>query len=73
MNLNELLKNRWPIPAGEREVRCKSCGAAMVWGTTSRGKVIPLSVASAIEVDGERWAFPHFVDCPNAKQHKKGA
>lgn len=40
----------------------------MVWTVTTRGKRLPLSLESAVDVEGEAWGLPHFADCPDAKE-----
>ena len=61
----------YPIPAGGIRSTCLSCGAALIWTTTQRGKPMPLSLASVIERDGVRYALSHFVDCPDAATWRK--
>ena len=53
---------------------CRSCGAAIDWGVTEKGKTVPLSLRSpyAEKVDGRVVRAPsHFTDCPNAGQHSR--
>jgi hypothetical protein len=47
----------------EPEARCKSCGAAIWWGVSSKGTPVPMSVATGVS---------HFADCPDAKKWSKG-
>jgi hypothetical protein len=48
---------------GEPEAHCKSCGAAIWWGVSSKGTPVPMSVATGVS---------HFADCPDAKKWSKG-
>jgi hypothetical protein len=64
---------------------CKSCGAEILWATTSvEGRTIPLDaqtvIGGNIEFDGliaivgKAGSGPyqsHFVSCPNAKSHRR--
>ena len=55
---------------------CKSCGAAIVWGTTRAGKSVPLDaefVTGLLDEDGQiiKLRRSHFATCPNAAQHSK--
>lgn len=43
-------------------VKCKSCGADIIWGKTLAGKPCPYSVEHQDS---------HFKDCPNASSHSK--
>lgn len=60
--------------------RCKSCGAAITWARSERGKPMPLSEQSkqrrfVVGQDGTARMVDtytsHFADCPNADQHRK--
>lgn len=46
---------------GIEPTKCKSCHRQIWFLTTKSGKSIPYTSD----------ALPHFVDCPNAKQHRK--
>lgn len=61
------------VPDHAKIVRCKSCGAEIIWTKTSKnGRAIPLSVALIrIADNGDCVALPHFVDCPNSTQHRR--
>lgn len=59
------------IPASLPIDRCRSCGAAIVWTTTPAGKLMPLSVASATDLAGERRAISHFADCPHRGEWRR--
>ena len=63
--------NEYPIPVAAALSRCGSCGAGMVWVKTAKGKAMPLSAATIEEREGVRYALPHFVDCPQAKEWSK--
>lgn len=65
--------HEYALPPNAAVSRCGSCGAAMAWVKTPNGKAMPLSLATIEERDGVRYALPHFVDCPQAKEwsHKK--
>lgn len=41
---------------------CRSCGAAIRFEPTSKGRLMPVSITT-----GES----HFIDCPNAERHRK--
>jgi hypothetical protein len=56
--------NAWPV-------KCQSCGAGMAFVRTPQGKMMPLSLATIEERDGIKYALPHFVDCPDAKDWSK--
>ena len=63
-NLIAALKSgRITMPADADQGECRSCGATIWWITTDKGKKMPI-VSS-----GE----PHFLDCPNAAEHRKVA
>jgi hypothetical protein len=51
--------------------KCGSCGAPMSWVKTKNGKAMPLSLATVETRDGVRYALPHFIDCPDAKEWSK--
>lgn len=55
--------------------KCKSCGAAIVWGKAAAGKAIPLdpAVLSVVTEAGEvvRGRISHFATCPDAAQHRR--
>ena len=59
--------NEYAVPEDAKLVACRSCGMPMVWARTPAGKPLPLSVATIEIRDGVRYALPHFVDCPEAK------
>lgn len=63
--------NEYEVPHGAYQTNCQSCGAAMVWVQTPKGASMPLSVATIETRDGIRYAMPHFVDCPDAKNWSK--
>lgn len=67
--------NEYLVPRTAKPTRCSSCGASIIWTRTSKnGRAIPLSVATIRTADnGDTVALPHFVDCPNAAQHRKSA
>jgi len=64
-------KGEYELPPDAIPVPCASCGAGMVWMKTSKGKAMPLSVATIEERDGVKYALPHFADCPEAKEWSK--
>lgn len=51
--------------------RCGRCGAALAWVKTKAGKAMTLSLATVEARDGARYALPHFVDCPQAREGSK--
>lgn len=62
---------------------CKSCGAAIVWGTTEAGKKMPFNAQSAKgwligKLNGQEGMcvqrdmyVPHWAVCPDAASHRK--
>ena len=61
----------------EQKGKCRSCGAEVIWTTTTSGKVIPLdpktyTVVTPVgtTVTGRQ---SHFATCPHAKQWRKNA
>lgn len=58
----------YPIPKGAQPTHCASCGFSIVWARTAAGKAIPLSLATARTICGQRVASSHFADCPDAKE-----
>jgi len=63
--------HEYALPFPVRIVDCQSCGAKMTWVTTANGKAMPLSLATVEEREGVRYALPHFIDCPDAKEWSK--
>jgi hypothetical protein len=60
--------------------RCSSCGAAIVWAPTAKGKAMPLDLATEQRVIISRQTglahvvpayTPHWATCPSADQHRK--
>lgn len=60
--------SEYALPPTAATSRCGSCGAAMAWVKTPRGRAMPLSLATVEERAGVKYALPHFVDCPDAKE-----
>lgn len=60
-------KGEYAVPEGAELKTCASCGAAIVWTTTIHQRRIPLSVATIVEREGQRWALSHFADCEHGK------
>lgn len=60
-----------PIPPDARIVRCRSCGAQIVWAHTPAGRAVPLALSTVQTRDGTRYAQSHFLDCPHAGQWSK--
>lgn len=50
---------------------CHACGADMVWIMAAKGARIPLSVATIETRDDQRYALPHCMDGPDAKEWRK--
>ena len=61
---------------------CRSCGAAIIWATTTAGKRMPLDpkpisvaigegVTNGGTVEIRRGYVSHFATCPSADQHRK--
>jgi hypothetical protein len=57
--------------AGKAE--CRSCGAAIIWVKTQKGKNMPVDhkpeIENATEFDRATMVC-HFETCPNAEQHR---
>jgi hypothetical protein len=53
------------IPEGTPVRRCSSCGAAICWVESARGKRMPLEAMAPHR--GES----HFARCPNARDHRR--
>jgi hypothetical protein len=62
---------RYAAPLGSKVGQCRSCGAALWWVTTETGASMPLSQATAQDIDGQRMALPHWIDCPTRDQHRR--
>jgi hypothetical protein len=60
--------HEYELPLDAWTGKCRSCGAAMAFIRTERGKVMPLSLATVEERDGKRYCLSHFADCPDAKE-----
>ena len=58
----------YELPPNAHPTRCASCGMGMTFVRTKGGKMMPLSLATVEERDGVRYALPHFIDCPQAKE-----
>lgn len=67
--------NEYLVPDKAKTTLCSSCGASIIWTRTSKnGRAIPLSVATIRTADnGVCVALPHFVDCPNARSHRRAS
>lgn len=64
-------QHEYVLPADCYIGKCRSCGAGMAFVRTPNGKAMPLSLATIEERDGIRYALPHFIDCPHAKEWSK--
>lgn len=62
--------------------RCRSCGKAIVWARTKKGKAMPLEDSDRGNIRivdgqvrfvqaGEGSHVAHFTSCPQAAQHRK--
>lgn len=58
--------HEYTLPKGAPVQRCRSCGASIVWSTTTRGAAVPLSLATVQYRNSIAFAQSHFVDCPQA-------
>jgi hypothetical protein len=59
-------------PRGSRESKCTACGAEVAWIlSTKNNRWQPLSIASTVVQDGERYMESHFADCPKASRFRK--
>jgi hypothetical protein len=63
--------HEYELPDSAYLTKCASCGAAMAFVKTPNGKAMPLSLATVETRDGIRYALPHFVDCPQAREWSK--
>jgi hypothetical protein len=64
-------QGEYEVPSVSTPMPCRSCGASIVWTMTLKGKAMPLSAATIEERNDLRYALPHFVDCPQAKDWSK--
>jgi len=66
-------RGEYRVPANPSLGECRSCHAPIIWVRTSKnGKPIPLSAATLrTDEQGQQWALNHFVDCPDAAQHRR--
>lgn len=56
------------VPDGARVEQCASCGAAIIWCRTKKGRSMPLSAATIVWRGTQRFALSHFADCPDAQE-----
>ena len=69
--MTEPRAGEYPVPTNARTTKCV-CGALIIWTKTDNGSAMPLSAATVREDElGQKFALPHFTDCPNAKQFRK--
>lgn len=66
------------IPPMERAAKCSSCGAAVYWIVTARGKKMPVDpavpggqVPSPLKDGAPGRGVSHFATCPHADQHRR--
>jgi hypothetical protein len=59
------------VPENAPYQTCRSCGAAIVWITTAKGKAMPLHTAQAKEYASGRYAPSHFAYCRDANAWRK--
>jgi len=56
-------------------MKCKSCGKAVVWLRTLRGKSMPVN-ADTVEPGEKEFNYKkhisHFADCPQANKWRRG-
>jgi len=67
----EQMRQRHPF-----EVKCRSCGAPIVWFRTASGKRMPVDATSCKPTDAAHQLdlkrhVSHFATCPYAEQHRK--
>ena len=58
------------------EVRCRSCGAPIVWFCTKNGKRMPVDAETTQPTDAEHQLDlkrhrSHFSTCPDADKHRR--
>lgn len=58
------------VPGDAGRSACRSCGAAIAWTLTGKGKRMPLDLSTVEERDGKRYALSHFALCPNSAAHR---
>lgn len=58
----------YPIPHGKEPMRCRTCGASVVWTKTPKGKSIPLDLAHVRQGPAGREALTHFATCKYARE-----
>lgn len=58
----------YPIPTGKQPMRCRSCGASVVWTKTPAGKSIPLDLGHVRGTGAQREALTHFATCPQGRE-----
>lgn len=65
----------FPIPAATPPSACRSCKAEIYWIITERGGRMPVSIGGPSCVPPEEnedgLGISHFVDCPDADQHRR--
>ena len=68
------------VDATPRPGKCKSCGAAVLWAPTEKGKSMPLDPAPQKRVVLGRTTgvahvldtyLPHWASCPSAAEHRR--
>lgn len=58
----------YPLPVGKEPMKCRSCGASVIWAKTAAGKSIPLDLGHVRGSGAAREALTHFATCPQGKE-----
>lgn len=61
-------RGEFQLPGDAQPEACRSCGMPIVWGMTTAGKMIPLSLRTVEEREGIKFVLSHFSDCPHARE-----
>lgn len=61
----------YEVPAGAKPESCRSCGAAIVWGSTKTGSPIPLNTDKFRIIGGKTYAKTHFATCPHGREWRR--
>ena len=59
----------WLKEMDQRTASCRSCDQVIRWGTTQKGKKVPMDLEPG--PDGK--LVSHFSTCPNADSHRRRA
>jgi hypothetical protein len=68
---DEPAAGEYEIPDGAKPERCRSCGAAIVWGQTRTGAAIPINVNQQRIIGGKAYGKTHFATCPHGREWRR--